>query len=95
MSELFPVEQTTMLSPRLAWLKRHALETERIPGGGCESPETGDYIPLWVCRVVKLHPNFSCYREKEIGGGETEDLACADFAINAGIRLWNEEEGIA
>jgi hypothetical protein len=93
MSELFPVEQVTQLSPKLAWLKRHGLETERIPEGGpgCECPETGEDIPAWVCRVKKLHPNFSTYSPRQIGGGDTEDEACADFAINAGIKLWNEE----
>jgi hypothetical protein len=88
--ELFKVE--TVLSPRLAWLKRHGLETEHIPEGGRECPETGDEIPNWVCRVILPAERMGChYRPNEIGGGDTEEEACADFAVNAGIRLWNEE----
>jgi hypothetical protein len=92
-NELFPIESVTQDSPRLAWLKRHNLETECIPEGGpgVESPETGEDIPAWICRVRKQHPNFSTYCDREIGGGNTEDDAIADFARNAGIPLWNEE----
>lgn len=92
MSELFPIESVTCDSPRLAWMKRHNLETERIPEGGpgCESPETGDDIPAWVCRVKKQNPNFSTYCDREIGGGDTEDEAIQQWALNAGIRLWFE-----
>ncbi len=89
--ELFPAEAVTMLSPRLAWMKRHGLETEHLPNGGTECPETGSEIPHWICRVVKLNPNFSHYKQREIGMGDTEDDACADYAKNAGVRLWNEE----
>lgn len=88
--DLFPIETT--LSPRLRWMQKHNLETEHIPNGGTESAETGDWIPHWICRVKKLHPNYSLYFEREIGSGDTEEESIADFAVNAGIRLWNEEE---
>ena len=86
--ELFPVE--VALSPKLKWLARHNLVTEHIPEGGMECPETGDEIPHWVRRVNKTDPNEH-YRPCEIGGGDTEDEACGDWAINAGVKLWNEE----
>ena len=93
MNELFPVESVMVDSPRLRWMKRHNLETEHIPEGGpgVECPETGEDVPAWVCRVKKPHPNFSTYCPREIGGGDTELDAIADFAKNAGIPLWNEE----
>lgn len=93
MSELFPAESIASESPRLRWMRRHNLETERIPEGGpgVESPETGDDIPAFVCRIKKQNPNFSTYCDREIGGGDTEEEAIIDFAIHAGIPLWNED----
>ena len=88
--ELFPAEVVQVISPRLAWLKKHALVLEKPTHGGQGCAETGEDIPRWVCRKrVPLSGNH--WRPFEIGGGETEDEACADFAKNARVLLWNEE----
>lgn len=90
--ELFPPESVASLSPRIQWLIAHNLVTEKMPDdiAGMESPETGDEIPRWVCRVKKENPECAHYSPREIGGGDTEDEACADLAINRNIKLWNE-----
>lgn len=93
MTELFPIEAVAMDSPRLAWLKRHGLVTEMNPNAGLESAEQGDDIPKWVCRVSKTEGDSPHFKPNEIGGGETEDDACADLAINRGLRHWSEEGG--
>lgn len=89
-TELFPPEVVAVPSPRLAWIKKHALVLDQPRRGGSECPETGDDIPIWVCRKrVPLSGNH--WSKFEIGGGNTEDEACADFAKNARVLLWNEE----
>jgi hypothetical protein len=95
MNELFPLSAVTMLSPRLAWLEKHGLETEHVCDEPFESPETGRDITPWVCRSRARRMNGGHFAPNEIGGGMTEDEACADFALAAGIKLWNEEDGIA
>lgn len=85
-NELFPPETVAMDSPKLAWLKRYQLITEHDPEmqPDTESPETGENLLAWVCfEVGKV--------ENRYGYGNTEDEAYADFAIKAGISLWNEE----
>lgn len=79
--ELFEVPQH--LSPRLAWIKRHRVVVERV-----NAETSGGF--KWICRTE--HPPLAGFwPPNSIGGGETEDEAIADFAIAAGIRLWNEE----
>ncbi len=86
--ELFPASDGAMLSPKRGWLQRHGLTTSYCPGvftaDESESLETGDMVYPWGCTRAgdRLAP---------IGWGDTEDEACADFAIKAGIPLWNEE----
>ncbi len=87
--ELFAPESVAMDSPRLAWLKSHGFETEQLPDGGVECPESGDMVPHWVCRVLK--PSGQLYNSREIAGGDTADEACRRLARARGIRLWNEE----
>jgi hypothetical protein len=92
MSELFPEEVGSMDSPRLAWMKRHGLETEFYPEAvGMTEDEFGNDVFPWVCRLAKPRLTSGTYCPKEIGGGETEHDAIADFAKNAGLKLWNEE----
>jgi len=85
--ELFSALEVASESPKLKWLRAQNAETEHFPEGGFESPETGDYVPKWVCRKKKESGSFG---PREIGCGETEQEAIADFAINAGVRLWFE-----
>ena len=87
--ELFPVETITVYSPRLKWMRDHRLVTEKLADTpGTESPETGDEIPCWVCR--RRLPSGAHYRPRDIGGGDTEELACIDWAKNAGVKPWNQ-----
>ncbi len=73
-------------------MAKHGLEVENFPGvcTGDESPETGDEMFPWVCRVKAPHA-IDYWANSEIGGGATCDEACADLAKNRGIKLWNEE----
>lgn len=90
--ELFPAEAVQMDSPKLAWLKKHGLETQRNEFAGEFSEEWDDgETPAWVCRVVKDSADMSSYRPREIAGGKTEEEACAELALIRGIPLWNEE----
>jgi hypothetical protein len=71
------------LSPRLKWLAKHGLVTERVNASGIGGS-------TWVCRTSK--PNLGgLWTPNSIGGGETEDEAIAEFAKAAGIKIWNEE----
>ena len=87
--ELLPPTAGAMDSPKLRWLKQHGLVTLQPEHGGTECPETGEEIPIWVCRTPE--PSFGwCWRPCDIGGGDTEQEACAHVAIQRGIKLWNE-----
>jgi hypothetical protein len=89
--DLFPLEVIAALSPRLKWMALYNLETEHLTDSpGTESPETGDEIPCWVCRVKKLNPMHSTYKPREIGRGDNEDDACLDWSKNAGVAPWNQ-----
>ncbi len=80
-----------MLSPKLAWLFFHELETEHLTNGGEECPKSGDEIPHWVCRLkVPRRWEDGIWSPREIGSGDTEEEACADLAVRRGINLWNE-----
>lgn len=73
--ELFPVKQVRMLSPRLAWCKRHAVVTQRHPRAPADEQ--------WSAYSTKL-------RVQRIGRGATEEEACRDFGAKSNVRLWNE-----
>ena len=87
---LFP-DMPEALSPRLDWLWRHKVETEQIRKAGDldHSPEKGDDIPVWVCRVIK---SGGIYAPNEIGGGDTEAEAILDFCEASGVPHWLVEE---
>lgn len=79
----FLFDAPVVLSPRLAWMEKHGVETHRANA-------TGEGGSTWVCR--KIRPRLeSLWTSSEIGGGETEDEALAAFAMHAGLKLWNEE----
>lgn len=84
MSELFPEEETTKLSPRLQWMKRYGLKIE-------------DYDCMQAPTMMPLRSVVCCMstilRESCPGTGESEQEAIFDWAERNGIRLWNEEKG--
>ncbi len=86
--ELFPAEAVTMDSPRLAWMKRHGLCTYHVPELTGECPETGADLKPWTC-VSKTQPEHVLFGR--YGQGDTEDEACADYAVKFKVSLWNEE----
>lgn len=95
-ADLFP-DLPEVLSPRLVFLAKHGLETERIRSGDpddlTESPETGDDIPVWVCRTKAPRLN-GLFCANEIGGGDTEVEAIVDFCINSGVPYWTVEAAV-
>ncbi len=88
-NELFDINSVSMDSPRLAWKKKHSVETEKLERAGDED-DNGDTIPQWVCRIKKL-ANGARYFPNQIAGGDTEDEALAEYAAKNSIPLWNEE----
>lgn len=88
--ELFPIEAVLKDSPRIIWLREHNLETVQLrePDGLSESPETGEDIPVWVCRVKEPEDGDS-WRKHEIAGGDTENDAICAFCEVSGITHWS------
>ena len=76
MSELF--DATESLSPRVKWIRKHKIKTSR------KDPD----LPLdaWVCWSGEL---YNIIGSHEIGVGETEGQAMADWAKRHGVKLWN------
>jgi hypothetical protein len=89
--ELFPPEAIASLSPKLPWLRLHNLETVQLRGPDdlAESPETGDDVPQWVCRVIKPDMENCAWNEREIAGGDTEDEAICAFCEASGTTHWS------
>jgi len=84
-AELFDTPES--LSPRLAWMRKHKLETMRNP-----SPKAEDGESPWVCRVIKTAESKSgLWWPNEIAGGDTEEQACEQFAMNRGLKHWNQQ----
>ena len=78
MSELFKPEMVAGDSPRLKWIKRHQLKTERA------FDEYYDEMRWCAWRDLA-----TCFDSE--GSGITEDDAIADWARRNGVKLWNEE----
>jgi hypothetical protein len=83
--ELFPVSDTKMDSPRLAWLKRHDVSVDK---------EWDDYFDefVFVAKIMKLYTGGIYRYSYMVGKGDTEDDALCDLAKKHGLRLWNEED---
>ena len=86
--EMFPPESVAMESPRLAWLRKHALCTYHVKELRGECPETGNTLKPWTCCKLELPGDVLAGK---IGIGDTEDECCADYAQKHGLKLWNEE----
>lgn len=84
--ELFPAEAVTMDSPRLAWMKRHRVQTAHSDHP-VDPDESDDCWVAWIERVEgeRLGP-------KNAATGETEQEALWRIAIKFSLPLWNEEE---
>lgn len=84
MKELFPEESVKKDSPRLAWIKKHKIQThlaKHMADAGEDDPWSawiGDAIP----------PD----NPDELGYGNTEDDAILDLAKGCNLKLWNEEK---
>lgn len=84
--ELFPIEEITADSPRLAWMKRHDVHTAFST---CceESPWSAWVGELKVAiEIGGSYPSTGGYAI-----GDSEDEAIAALAEARGIPLWNEE----
>lgn len=83
MKELFDIPES--LSPKLAWLRKHALRTDYDPRFDTsplqESPETGADIYPWMCGEQAQHSDRP-------GFGMTEEDACIDYCRKNDITHW-------
>lgn len=79
--ELFDPEFGKQDSPRLAWLKKHNLNTYKSPGIDEEDEP-------WSCWTGQLE---DAIKHNSYVTGETEDEAITNWAIENGVKLWNEE----
>lgn len=86
--ELFPPREVAMDSPRLRWLRKHGLVLQH--NAGLTRADYEDGACDWTCYVQAAMHGGVC-GDCNIGGGDTEDEACADLAKNKGLKLWNEE----
>ncbi len=85
--ELFPAEAVTMLSPRLAWMKRHEIYTTK--GENCgEHPWSAWWGQRNPVHFLELH---EADMDDIMGFGATEEDALVDVAIKWNFPLWNEE----
>lgn len=77
MNTLFGEELPESLSPKLAWLRKHGLETRFDPElADCpESPETGDTCYPWIVTQA----NVLEIDQFTLGVGATEDEAIIDY----------------
>jgi len=90
-AELFDVETVTMLSPRLAWLKRHRIHTAHNPNfdGTLESPETGERLLPLIAYIERVRAELPGPRNTATG--HTEGEAVTALAVKFSLPLWNEE----
>jgi hypothetical protein len=84
--ELFSTEAVAMLSPRLAWIKKHGVRLHHSPS---EYPDS-----TW-CAWFPDNEEIEGIPEREdlCGYGMTEDEAICALATIYDMRLWNEEAG--
>ena len=87
--ELFPAASVAMDSPRLRWMKKHGVHTEKLPDeSGLER--------TWYAWVGDFNEAIEHGGDDPNAGGyalaETEDDAILLIAKANGLRLWNEEE---
>lgn len=83
--DLFP--GTFSLSPKLAWLAKHGLETKHDSNleGSPESPETGEDCHPWIVTQRGVHE----FDQFSLGTGETEELAILDYCEKTGTPHWS------
>lgn len=87
-SELFAPEAVVMLSPRLAWMRRHMVSTAKSP---CECD--GTPWSAWVGDLQKcIEKGGDNPRRGGYAVGATEEDAVVALAKARRMRLWNEED---
>jgi hypothetical protein len=93
MNELFPTDAGAQDSPKLAWIKKHDVVTERS-----DALRAKEQPWCAVFRETKGDDFFSAmssvlahWGDDAIGYGETEEAAIVDLAAKHDIPLWNEE----
>ena len=84
--EMFP-EMPAVISPRLAWLRKHHLKTWATPACwiGMECPETGVELEAWYCDK-EVRDGLD---DDPVGGADQDD-AIGHYARLNGLRLWDE-----
>lgn len=70
-------------SPRLAWMKRHFVQTRHDPSARHWTK------PVWTCWRGNL---LEAENYGEVTAGETEDEAITAWAKRNHVKLWNEEQ---
>lgn len=78
---LFP-DLPESLSPKLAWLKKHNLQTFYDAEAEGESPETGEQIWPWIC--WKLVDGDPVDVREPYGTGQTEEDAILNYCEKTG-----------
>ena len=81
MSELFSLPE--QLSPRLAWMRKHKINTHYIEWSRKHWAWTGNIDPSKLLNDAPADAYFA------VAG--TQEEALADHAKIRGIKLWNEE----
>lgn len=89
MSELFPVQEMAMDSPRLKWKKKHQIQTRKNVHGDPEPWEAwwGDYSEALERQLGSCGHVYGPF----LAVGETEEDALVQYSKSNGIKLWNEE----
>jgi hypothetical protein len=87
--ELFDPTTFAMLSPRLAWRKRHGVQTLH----NRDFEDDAEYLPWisWLASDCSEPDGIPNCDPESCGYGKSEDEAMCDLAVKRNIRLWNEE----
>jgi hypothetical protein len=83
--ELFPPDSVAMISPRLAWIKKHGVRTHHS-----RAFEDAEWLP-WCAAFGEPFEVINEQGDGALGFGQTEDEAIIDLAVKFDVKLWNEE----
>ena len=83
--ELFDPSSVKQDSPRLAWMKKHGLQTMEDKYWS----DDVDWEP-WAC-FSPTETGENDFNEDSVGTGKTEHDSIVDWTVKHGVKLWNEE----
>ncbi len=87
MTDMFP-DLPEVLSPKLAWIKKHGLRTMFDDNMRGECPETGADLYPWAC--CKEGKTYSPGDWPIIGVGDTEEEAIWDFCWKNDVKHYSQ-----